>query len=35
MSEKLLIGNTYSSVLDYQRKNNLSVDILLLAVRWK
>ena len=27
-------SNTYNAVLDYQRKNNLAADSLLLAGRW-
>ena len=28
-------SNTYNAVLDYQSKNNLAADSLLLAGRWK
>ena len=31
----LYYSNTYNAVLDYQSKNNLDVDSLLLTGRWK
>ena len=33
--DEIFGSNTYNAVLDYQRKNNLAADILLLAGRWK
>ena len=33
--DEIFGSNTYNAVLDYQRKNNLAADSLLLAGRWK
>ena len=33
--DEMFGSNTYNAVLDYQRKNNLAADSLLLAGRWK
>ena len=32
--DEIFGSNTYNAVLDYQRKNNLAADSLLLAGRW-
>ena len=32
--DEIFGSNTYNAALDYQRKNNLAADILLLAGRW-
>ena len=34
-NDEMFGSNTYNAVLDYQRKNNLAVDSLLLTGRWK
>ena len=33
--DEIFGSNTYNAALDYQRKNNLAADSLLLAGRWK
>ena len=33
--DEMFGSNTYNAVLDYQRKNNLAADSLLLTGRWK
>ena len=33
--DEIFGSNTYNAVLDYQRKNNLAADSLLLTGRWK